>query len=270
MEGAEPFLLKGGSKTAVLMIHGFEGSPYSLRELGDLIHEMGHTVIAPLLPGHGTSVMNFQKTRYEHWYYAIEKLYLKERPKFEKFFLFGFSLGGNLALKTAISFSKTMPPSGIVSVSTPIILNGFIDSQIVFTDWRLLVSGILKEFINFIPKKRSENFIEKISPWVGYRDYHTTSCLHSIKINFPKIKNKLHQIKAPICLIQATNDRTIDPKNLYLISNRVSSKEKKTLMFEIEERSSTRHVLTTHETSKKKVFDYILKFIDDISKIQVG
>ena len=50
----EPFHMDGGP-TAVLLSHGFTGSPASIRPWGQYLHSQGFTVTCPLLPGHGTS-----------------------------------------------------------------------------------------------------------------------------------------------------------------------------------------------------------------------
>ncbi|NOX29939.1 MAG: carboxylesterase, partial [Actinobacteria bacterium] len=59
--GAEPQSWPGG-RTGVLVVHGFTGSPGSMRVVADAIAEAGHTVELPLLPGHGTSVAEMDAT----------------------------------------------------------------------------------------------------------------------------------------------------------------------------------------------------------------
>ncbi len=87
IKGGEPFLLNGTSNIAFLLIHGFEGTPFTLKPLGEMLHKQGHTVIAPLLPGHGTNVKEFSKTRYKHWY-KTERIHQglewKTIPEFKK------------------------------------------------------------------------------------------------------------------------------------------------------------------------------------------
>jgi carboxylesterase len=79
MRGAEPFRMQGNTDVGFLLVHGFEDSPYTMRNIGDLLHREGHTVIAPLLPGHGTNLRDFAKTRYEHWLAALEKLVARKQ-----------------------------------------------------------------------------------------------------------------------------------------------------------------------------------------------
>ncbi|WP_390479735.1 alpha/beta hydrolase, partial [Frankia casuarinae] len=53
LPGAEPFEFEGGS-VGVLLVHGFTGSPGSMRPWGEYLSAVGLTVSCPLLPGHGT------------------------------------------------------------------------------------------------------------------------------------------------------------------------------------------------------------------------
>ncbi len=263
MKGAEAYTLLGDSDVAFLLIHGFEGSPYTLKPIANLLHEEGHTVIAPLLPGHGTSIKYFKETRYEHWSYMIESTYRRERPKYKHFFIIGFSLGGSLALKCAISFTHLIPPTGLVVIAAPVFFNGFFNGRFILKDIRLFFSGIIKELFDFIPKKQRNMSVNMMNPWVGYSEVYSLACVHSLKRNISKLKRKLPQIEAPICLIQASNDRTVPSENLYYIFSRVRSKEKRSFMFTIGEELSTRHLLFTHEQTKDKVYHYIFEFIHD-------
>ena len=90
LKGAEPFFFEGTTDTAFLFIHGYESSPYSMRHVGELLHAKGHTILSPLLPGHGTSLSDLAKTRFEHWYEAVRRIYVRERPKYKNFFIIGF------------------------------------------------------------------------------------------------------------------------------------------------------------------------------------
>ena len=61
LEGAEPFSAAGGP-VGVLVVHGFTGSPGSMRALAEGVAAAGHTVELPLLPGHGTTVDDMLQT----------------------------------------------------------------------------------------------------------------------------------------------------------------------------------------------------------------
>ena len=68
--GAEPWSSPGEgarAKIGVMLVHGFTGSPISLRPLAELLAGRGFAVELPLLPGHGTTWREMLPTRYEDW-----------------------------------------------------------------------------------------------------------------------------------------------------------------------------------------------------------
>jgi len=96
MAGAEPFSTAGGAQGA-LVLHGFTGNPFSIREVASAIGDAGLTVEAPLLPGHGTSVADMVETRWSDWSVAAEASYLDLAGRCEKVVVVGLSMGGTLS-----------------------------------------------------------------------------------------------------------------------------------------------------------------------------
>lgn len=263
MQDAAPFYWEGTSRRAYLLVHGYESTPYSLRGLGEKLHAMGHTVIAPLLPGHGTNFTELSKTRYEHWYEAIRRVYVRERPRFDEFFMVGFSLGGNISLRVALQYRRDLPPSAMVLISAPVVLNGFLNSSLVIRDWRLIFSGIARYFLPPVLKRRDLVATDILNPTVGYSEAYSIPPLHSFRVNAPKIKKYLKYITMPACLIHATNDSTIDVENFFYILRKISSSEKRGYLFRIDDNVSSRHELLTHGQIRDKVIHYIFSFLED-------
>lgn len=81
------------------MIHGFTGSPASIKPWAHSLHESGLTVFAPLLSGHGTHWSDLNKVRWEDWYQVIENEFLELKKHCDQIFVAGFSVGGALALR---------------------------------------------------------------------------------------------------------------------------------------------------------------------------
>lgn len=281
MRGAEPFRLQGKTDVGFLLVHGFEDSPYTMRNLADLLHSEGHTVIAPLLPGHGTNIKNFAKTRYEHWLTMVRETYFKERPRFRHFFLIGFSMGGNLCLTLASELGKRaqgngvdrarllasgredMMPTGMITISAPVTLNGFLNGRLIIKDPRLFLTGVLKGVIRYISKAKSLTAEQVMNPWVGYGEAYTLPALHSFKLGVTRVKFLLHRIKSPLCLIHAKGDQTVHIENMHYIFRKAGSKEKCAYAMTLDENLTTHHVLVTHQLVREKVFHYVLKFVHD-------
>src|SRR5688572_31852904 len=95
-----PFLLVGG-RAGVLLIHGFTASPTQLRLVGNDLHQRGLTVSAPLLPGHGTSIADLSKQRWQNWVGHVELALAGLKTRCSTVFVAGISLGSLLTLYLA-------------------------------------------------------------------------------------------------------------------------------------------------------------------------
>jgi len=256
-EKVRPEELKGSKGIGILLIHGFEGSPFEMKELGDYLYELGYSINIPLLPGHGTSIDDLVNTSFNDWYFHVEKSYFKLKLDCKKVYAIGISLGGLLA----INLAEKHKIDGLITISAPVFFNGLYNGKWVMTDFRLFFSGILSLFFRKIKITRKSN--SDICPWEGYENYLAFNCVHSIKINIPVVRKNLYKINSPVCLIHAINDFTIPVENSYYIYQEIHSIEKREFSFYIPNDLSTNHVLTTHTYVKERVFTYILQFIQD-------
>src|ERR1039457_4097022 len=117
MPGAEPYFHPGG-RTAVLLCHGFTGSPASLRPWAQYLAAAGLTVSLPRLPGHGTTWQEMARTRWEDWYAEVSRNLDELRARTDEIFVMGLSMGGCLALRLAELRDSAI--SGLVLVNPSI------------------------------------------------------------------------------------------------------------------------------------------------------
>lgn len=110
---AEPFSASNGPH-GVLVLHGFTGSPQSMRPLAEAFADAGFSVELPLLPGHGTSVDDLLATSWTDWSAAAEQAYLGLAARCDRTVVAGLSMGGTLAAWLA---SRHAEISGIVLVN---------------------------------------------------------------------------------------------------------------------------------------------------------
>ena len=96
MPGAEPYSAAGG-RNGALVLHGFTGSPQSMRGLAEAFAGAGFTVELPLLPGHGTSVEDLATTTFADWSRAAEQAYEELAARCDHVVVAGLSMGGTLA-----------------------------------------------------------------------------------------------------------------------------------------------------------------------------
>jgi len=115
-----PWSSEGSNGIGVLFVHGFTGSPASMRPWAEYFAERGYTVRMPLLPGHGTTPEEMNKTTWDQWYAGAEQPYLELVEKCDKVFICALSMGGALTLRLAALHE----PVGIVLVNPLIHIKG--------------------------------------------------------------------------------------------------------------------------------------------------
>ncbi len=115
------FDLVGDDEVGVVLLHGFTGTPYEVRYLGDQLARAGHTVRAPLLPGHGTSIEDLDRTTWEDWAEHVERAVDALRVRCPRVAIVGQSLGGLLALHVA---SRRRDIAAVASLAAPLWLEG--------------------------------------------------------------------------------------------------------------------------------------------------
>jgi carboxylesterase len=96
----DPFSVDGGP-VGVVVSHGFTGEPASMRPWAKALAAAGYSVRLPLLPGHGGSWQDTNRTRWPQWYAAIEEAYLELRERCDTVFAVGLSMGGTLVTRLA-------------------------------------------------------------------------------------------------------------------------------------------------------------------------
>lgn len=118
--GTEPVYV-AGDDDAFLVLHGWCASAESVRFLTAGIATAGYSVLAPTLPGHGTSAEDMQRFGPLDWVAAgLEAMMLLGRHH-KKLTIVGTSMGGTLALQLAALAPEKV--AGLVTVNTPIFLS---------------------------------------------------------------------------------------------------------------------------------------------------
>lgn len=98
-EKAAPFEL-GGGDDACLLIHGFTGSPWDMRPLGEGLAARGFHVRGLRLPGHASTPDALSQVTHRDWEEAVESALLSLK-NFRHVFVAGLSMGALLSIVLA-------------------------------------------------------------------------------------------------------------------------------------------------------------------------
>lgn len=209
MPGAEPFRFEG--KTAsVLALHGFTGTPQSMRYVGEAINKrFGFTVMCPLLAGHGTSPDEMEKTGYLDWLNSAETALKQLAAEGRPVFVIGLSMGGSLTLNLAARFPEIVKAA--IPVNAPAIALGpDMAALLCNQDSSMRVPGVGSDI-------KAPGVVE-----VAYAEF-PASCLADGHLLFGVTSNLLSRITCPITVIQSRDDHVVPARNALDIVNGLTS-----------------------------------------------
>lgn len=103
------------SSQAVLLLHGFSGTPYELLSLAEVIPEEWD-LSAPVLPGHGSHPTHLSSVSYQDWVKAAREAYRSLRNSASFVGACGLSMGGALA---QLLLLEDPPPDRVILLATP-------------------------------------------------------------------------------------------------------------------------------------------------------
>jgi carboxylesterase len=197
LAGAEPFSADGG-RTGVLVLHGFTGSPQSMRPWAQYLAGAGYTVRLPLLPGHGTSVADMARTSWTDWYGAASATFDELRQSCDEVFVMGLSMGATLALRLA----ELRP-----DVAGLVVVNASVVSQ----DRRLALLPVLKHVVPSLPGIGSD--IKRSGVTELAYDRVPLRALASLRKAWGEVRRDLTRIDCPVLHYRSRTDHVVEPRS---------------------------------------------------------
>ncbi len=208
MPGAEPWSADG-NEIGVLLIHGFTGSPASMKPWGRDLAEEGWTVRVPRLPGHGTKWQDANLTTWHDWYAEAERNLLDLQSRCRTVFVMGLSMGGSLALRMAELHDDDI--AGIVLVNPA-----------VHTErWDRHLLPVLQRFVGSFPGI-SNDIAKPDQDEIAY-DKIPLKAAYSLSELWRVTKADLGQVTQPVLLLHSAVDHVVEPSNSEFILAHISS-----------------------------------------------
>ena len=245
MPGAEPFRHEGG-RTGALLVHGFTGSPQSLRGWAQYLADAGLSVELPRLPGHGTTVAEANLTHWEDWYAEIERHLALLRERCDEVFVMGLSMGGTLAIRLAEEHGDEI--AGLVLVN-PSLLTKRPD--------RFLLP-VLRLFKNTWAGIASD--IKK--PGVTELAYDTLQVKAAYQLSklWVHTRADLAKVTQPLLVLRSTEDHVVEPDSARLLLEKVSSTDVREILLE-----DSYHVATL-DNDAPVIFENSLEFVRRLTR----
>ena len=206
--GAEPESIDGGPHGA-LVLHGFTGSPHSMRGVAHALAEQGFAVELPLLPGHGTAVADLIPTGWDDWAGTAEEAYGKLAARVPgDVVIVGLSVGGAIASWLAADH----PEAAGLAVINPLVSEPAGVREVVEA---LLAAG--------------QELTEGIGSDIADPDSHELAYpetplrpLLSFEPVFAEFPERLRRIRCPLLVVTSRQDHVVQPVNSDILAAAVS------------------------------------------------
>lgn len=242
-----PFLLEAPSPHAILLVHGFTGSPLEMRPLAEFLHKDGVACLGVRLPGHGTSPHDLARKRWEDWFSTVENSYLWLARERRQVYVVGMSTGCLLLLALALKHQL----AGMALCSPYLKVKHRLARH----------AGWLKHLRPFHPAPAAE------TEQSGYYKQRPVAGVHQISRLCRHIDPRLADISAPVLALNSEGDQTIDIDSGWSLYEKLGSPAKIHLRFGPE----TPHVLTDPASPQQEtVFQLIRDFVTELQSLPEG
>lgn len=225
--GCEPWRAEGEgerARTGVVLTHGFTGNPRATTPLGRRLHEAGHTVEVVRLPGHGTTVRDLARTRYDDWLGAVAAALDRTAATCDRVVLWGHSMGGTLS----VDLASTRPADvhGVVAVN-PQLLHP--------TQPLAKVAPVLQYLVPVVPRDLAGLPTDDIArPDMSEGAYPKVSAraAQSLIEQLRRVRSQLLDLVQPLLVISSPQDHTVPPANADALAELVGSADVQRLVCE--------------------------------------
>ena len=210
--GCEPWSCEGSGDNAdigVLLIHGFTGSPASMRPWGEDLAARGFAVELPLLPGHGTDWRDLVRMTWQETAREVVRAFESLRARTRSVIAMGLSNGGLLALRLAQTRGDDL--AGVVLVNPFVYL---LDPKAKALPLLKLVVPSLPGVVNDIAKPDMDE--------IGY-DRLPLRALASMGQLQRIVQKDLPRTTVPTLLFTSRQDHLVDPRNSELVAEKIGA-----------------------------------------------
>ncbi len=211
-EVIRPWQLGDGTRGA-LLIHGFAGTPPELRRLGEVLARTGFRCSAPMLPGHGTTPQELERTRWQDWAACVAEAFDELASQCDDVVVAGQSMGGTLALHLAATDLRVR---AVATLAAPIWLSGPLPPLL----------PLLKHVVRW---HRAGDDVDLWNP-EAVDELHSygirpTRSIDELRRVCAVVRNELAEVRAPVLVVHGERDRSIDPRCAREIARRLVGSE---------------------------------------------
>ncbi len=210
LPGCEPWSSPGGGPSGALVLHGFTGSPVSMRPLAEALADAGFAVEMPRLPGHGTDVADLAETTWDDWLTEADEALgrVQARVGDGKVLVVGLSMGGALTAALAQGHPEL---AGIVLINAPVDA----PAELAVSLEEMMAGGV--DIIDSIGGDIADPDADEAS-------YDATPLrpLVTMLMAGQDVRARLSEIRQPTLIITSRQDHVVNPEDSDVLAENIS------------------------------------------------
>lgn len=210
VDGAQPWSHDGGP-VAVVLVHGFNGSPRLLRPWGEALAARGLTVRIPRLPGHGTTWREANLTRWPDWYAEVDRTFSAVRAGHPRVVVAGFAMGGALALRLAALRGSEV--TGLILVNPSVLSE----------EPRASAVAELGRIVPAWPAAAAD--VRRVPAPEGLPTRVPTRALSSLPELWADVRPRVPGVVVPTLLMSSAQDHVVPPENSDWVASHIGSND---------------------------------------------
>lgn len=199
-----PISAPGDNAVGILVLHGFTGSPWSMRPVAEFFAAQGYAVEMPLLPGHCTRWEDLLEVTRHDWLEEVDRAYWRLRAQHLPVVIIGLSMGGMLAIRE----------SARREVLGTILINSFVQDPTPL----LRFAGIASHFV-----VTTEGITSDIAkPDVDEGGYHKVPLKAACELHLlgKETRPMLPALHAPVLYFRSAEDHVVNDRSHQFFTQR--------------------------------------------------
>lgn len=251
-----------GGEHAVILIHGLTGSPFELKHLARKLNKAGYTVKGPCLAGHGTSVEDLIKTRWQDWYATVRENFNELKKTHKTVSAAGLCMGALFSLYLAHEVKDEL--SAMALLSTTLSYDGW---SLPWYKFLLPVSYYppMRYFYSYEEREpygiKDERMRRQIAialkgDTIAYSKFPSRS-MHELFKHIKAVKKILPEVTTPALILHAVEDDLASTKNADYVEKHISSRIVRKVFIE-----NSYHMLTL-DNEKERVAAEVVSFFNE-------
>lgn len=188
----------------ILLVHGFTGSPHSMRPVAQRFMELGYALEMPVLTGHATRWQDLRDSTYQQWLDSAERGYRRLADQGLQVVVIGMSMGGTVATH----LSARLPVAGTV----------LINPYMVDVNPMMRHAGKVSKVLPVLKAIGSDIAVPGVSE--GAYSLVPTAAVHQLHLLGAETRTLIPQLKSPVLYLRSLGDHTVsDSSHKYFLEH---------------------------------------------------